>query len=437
MRSTITLDTLHDVLQAAFGWADEHLHRFALGGGAWDRESQLFLCAYDVDNDDLVDGDDDEGIPDRDVRVDEVFADPGDVLRYVYDYGDAWQLILRLEAIIPAPDAATSQPPIAHCVDGRRAAPPENSRGLDAEMLATFQPDPAHFSASEVDGALGDVRFRMRDAGVPGEVIDLIERVRYDFDATPADQGTPVTDRLVEAAAHALATLEPAVADDDRDACLAAWTWFLQRAGGEGIPLTAAGYLKPADVVDALQILPTSDAWLSKSNREIDHSSLLHFRESLARQGFLRKLKGHLLLTRIGAAARKNPDRLWQALIDRWRGVVTGTHVVNARAGSTDAAYLRDATVCVLLSVAAGESFTATWGNQPQGGLGHAARWMSRLGWRRERQPLRGSDFYSLPIRTVLENLWDGPRERSDKGEMSATARRFAREVLRNPRMVE
>jgi len=48
-----------------------------------------------------------------------------------------------------------------------------------------------------------------------------------------------------------------------------------------------------------------------------------------------------------------------------------------------------------------------------------------------EGDDLRGRDLYALPIRTVLENLWDGVRGRSDKGEMSGTARRFAREVLR------
>lgn len=440
LRSTITLDTLHDVLQAAFRWTDSHLHRFALGGGVWDRDSQLFLCPFDVDDPDS----DEEGVPEREVRLDEVMTEPGDVLRYVYDYGDAWQVTLRLEKVMSTDADATNGPvPIALCVDGRRAAPPEDSRGLDAEALSSLQPDPDHFEATGVNAALTDVRFRMREAGVLPEVIATIDRLRYaaaylpDPDSDPHHSPTPDTDTLptdplIEAAAHALAAPESPVDPAERAASLRTWAWFLQRADGDGIPLTAAGYLKPTDVAEVSQILPTSDAWLTTSTREIDHSFLLHFREALVRQGFLRKVKGRLLLTRIGASARKTPDRVWQALVDRWRGVVAGTHVVNARPGSTDAAYLRDATVCVLLAVAAGERFRASWGDKKPGGLDHAARWLGTLGWRVEGEPVQGRDLYALPIRVVLENLWDGVRDRADEGEMSDTARRFAREVLRH-----
>lgn len=41
LRSDLTLDLLHQVLQVAFDWTDSHLHRFSLGGGAFDRHSQL------------------------------------------------------------------------------------------------------------------------------------------------------------------------------------------------------------------------------------------------------------------------------------------------------------------------------------------------------------------------------------------------------------
>ncbi|WJL94714.1 plasmid pRiA4b ORF-3 family protein [Microbacterium sp. ET2] len=420
LRSTITLDVLHDVLQAAFTWADEHLYRFALGGGVWDRHSQIFLCPWDVDDPESAD----DGIPARDVRLDEVFAEPDDTLRYVYDYGDEWRVTLRLEQILETGTVI----PFARCVDGRRAAPPESSRGLEGEALRASQPDPTRFDPAEVNEALADVRFRMREAGVLPEVIAVIDRLRYDIDLDDPDT---LTDPVIARAANALAEPEPPVDDADREASLRAWTWFLDRAGGDGIPLTAAGYLKPADVTDAMRHLPTSDAWLTTSNREIDHSSLLHFRESLVRQGFLRKYKGRLLLTRLGASARKHPDRLWQTLVDRWRGVVAGTHVVDARAGSRDADFVRDATTCTLLAIAAGESFDSSWGSQPPGGLDRAAHWLSRLGWSIDGAPVPGRDLYSQPVRTVLENLWDGVRDTLGKGEMSATARRLARQVLR------
>lgn len=422
--STMTLDVLRDVLQAAFGWADEHLHRFALGADVWNRHSQLFLCPSDIEDEDATE----EGLPDSDVRLDEVFEEPGDILRYVYDYGDEWRVTLRLDQIRDADDAT----PLALCVDGRRAAPPENSRGLDGEALRAIQPDPGSVDPAEVNDALADVRFRMRDAGVLPKVISVVDRLRYAFDPDDPDHNpNTLTDPGIARAASALAAPEPSVNDAERDACLRAWTWFLDRAGDDGIPLTAAGYLKPADVADAAGHLPTSDAWLSKSTREIDHSFLLHFRESLVRQGFLRKYKGRLLLTRIGASARKHPDQLWQALVVRWRGVVAGTHVVDARAGSRDADFVRDATTCILLAIAAGESFGASWGAHPPGGLDRAARWLSHLGWSVDGAPVLGRDLYAQPVRTVLENLWDGVRDSADKGDMSDTARCFARQVLR------
>ena len=80
VRSDIGLDVFHQVLQSAFGWTDTHLHRFALGGSPFDRNTELFLCPYDVEE-----GDDD-GVPAKDVRLDETLSEPGDVLQYCYGY---------------------------------------------------------------------------------------------------------------------------------------------------------------------------------------------------------------------------------------------------------------------------------------------------------------------------------------------------------------
>ena len=63
LRSDMTLDLLHQVLQVAFDWTDSHLHRFSLGGGGFDRHSQLFLCPYDFEENDF--DDDDDGHPGR------------------------------------------------------------------------------------------------------------------------------------------------------------------------------------------------------------------------------------------------------------------------------------------------------------------------------------------------------------------------------------
>ena len=148
LRSDLPLDVVHQVLQVSFDWTDSHLHRFSLGGGPFDRHSQLFLCPYDVEDRDF---DGDEGVPASEVRLDETLQAPGNVLHYVYDYGDSWKLTLRLEEILPA----GSDSPTAAVVDGRRAAPPEDCGGItDAESLAEVLDDPSRFEPDQINQAL-------------------------------------------------------------------------------------------------------------------------------------------------------------------------------------------------------------------------------------------------------------------------------------------
>lgn len=116
--STLMLDQVHDLLQLLFGWTDSHLHRFALGASVWDRDAVLFLCPDDVEE-----GEDD-GFPADEVRLDETLGDPGDVLRYVYDYGDEWTVALTLEKRVPEPC------PHPRVVAGRHEAPVDDTGGI-------------------------------------------------------------------------------------------------------------------------------------------------------------------------------------------------------------------------------------------------------------------------------------------------------------------
>jgi Plasmid pRiA4b ORF-3-like protein len=144
VRSDIGLDVFHQVLQSALGRTDCHLHRFAIGGSPFDEDSELFLCPYDVEE-----GEDD-GTPTGDATLDETLSTPRDVLRYCYD-GDSWDLRIALESVRPLEESA----PVAVCIDGRRAAPPEDSGGLrDAADLAPSLEDPAHFDVAEINRQL-------------------------------------------------------------------------------------------------------------------------------------------------------------------------------------------------------------------------------------------------------------------------------------------
>jgi len=73
LRSDLPLDVVHQVLQVAYEWTDSHLHRFSVGGLAFDPTSQLFLCPYDVEE---GEDEDDGGIPAADGRLDETLQDP-------------------------------------------------------------------------------------------------------------------------------------------------------------------------------------------------------------------------------------------------------------------------------------------------------------------------------------------------------------------------
>ena len=57
LRSDLTLDVVHQVLQVAFDWTDSHLHRFALGGHPFARTRQSFLCPFDLEQGEFEDVD--------------------------------------------------------------------------------------------------------------------------------------------------------------------------------------------------------------------------------------------------------------------------------------------------------------------------------------------------------------------------------------------
>jgi hypothetical protein len=80
-----------------------------------------------------------EGVAEHEVRLDEVLADVGDTLFYVYDFGDDWQHTMRLEAVLPRDEPA----PRAICTAGRRPGPPEDCGGVPGYELFTAATDPS------------------------------------------------------------------------------------------------------------------------------------------------------------------------------------------------------------------------------------------------------------------------------------------------------
>ena len=114
---TLNFAQLHEVLQAAFGWTDSHLHQFNVGG--------LIIGAPEFDEDGLSDHQTFEA---TEVRLrDLVFPNGEDdslTILYEYDFGDCWRhrVVMRR---IPAQSGAT----YPRCVAGSRSRPPEDVGG--------------------------------------------------------------------------------------------------------------------------------------------------------------------------------------------------------------------------------------------------------------------------------------------------------------------
>ncbi len=103
----IRLDRFHQVLGAAMGWQDSHLHVFEHGS---DR--------YGFPNPDLDIRDD------REVTLGALLVHPGDRLTYEYDFGDSWQHAIVFEAV----EQGDHDGP--RCTDGAGRCPPEDIGGI-------------------------------------------------------------------------------------------------------------------------------------------------------------------------------------------------------------------------------------------------------------------------------------------------------------------
>ena len=115
VRSDSTIAQLHDTLQIAFGWTDEHLHQFLIRGKPYgigrsggisfgDNQHQIRLCDFHF-------------------RTRERWV-------YEYDLTNWWQHEIRLEQVLPL-DPAKCYPV---CLAGKRRAPIEDCGGPWAFM---------------------------------------------------------------------------------------------------------------------------------------------------------------------------------------------------------------------------------------------------------------------------------------------------------------
>ncbi len=137
----MTLGSLHDVLQTAFGWMDAHLHQFVVGD-----------TYYGVPHPEYRD----LGPPMKDegqARLRTVIDGRAKKLIYEYDFGDGWEHQILIEKKL-VPEAGLTYP---RCSGGRRACPPEDCGGPwgYAELLEALA-DPGHPEHQEMREWHGD-----------------------------------------------------------------------------------------------------------------------------------------------------------------------------------------------------------------------------------------------------------------------------------------
>jgi Plasmid pRiA4b ORF-3-like protein len=103
------LTALHDAIQQAFNWENDHVYSFWLDGEFWgDATAELVI----------------PGAPDTDSRtadvpVDELRLKAGARIAYVFDYGDDWRVLLTLQEQLGGGE------PVRRVVERRGTAPPQ------------------------------------------------------------------------------------------------------------------------------------------------------------------------------------------------------------------------------------------------------------------------------------------------------------------------
>jgi len=92
LRADTRLDHLHEMIVAAFGWQDHHMHVFTIGPEE-----------FGVPEPELGFADE------RHVSIGELIGGIGDKLRYTYDFGDDWEHEITVEDLLDADPDPTTQ----------------------------------------------------------------------------------------------------------------------------------------------------------------------------------------------------------------------------------------------------------------------------------------------------------------------------------------
>jgi hypothetical protein len=249
--STITLGELHEVLQDAFGWADDHLHDFRVRGARYTPLGpELSSSSW-------------FGEPARDEDVAplvRVAPRAGDVVDYTYDFGDDWRHRIQVEHVGPA------APEVCYpvCTAGSGSVPEEDtgrSRSCRFDDHARQELNRLLLQHGAVPGRELPADEDGIDPVFAGLFPDLYEEESEcpcgcgDRSGVSAGERLPVLHAAADAELAALAAQSPLVR---RAVALATWV-------GSGRSLTPSRVLRPADAVTAVNDLGLAKPLLSPS----------------------------------------------------------------------------------------------------------------------------------------------------------------------------
>jgi hypothetical protein len=137
---TLTLDRLHDVIQIVMGWQDDHAHLFMLGEQHFAPDPDAFDMDWQCQEEGRV-------------RIMDLLTQPGQSLKYEYDFGDSWWHTVTLQEIQTIPD---NHQVVLTCLEGKKACPPEDVGGPGGFMrFCQIMKDPSDPEYEEMKEWLG------------------------------------------------------------------------------------------------------------------------------------------------------------------------------------------------------------------------------------------------------------------------------------------
>jgi len=102
VRSDQTLIDLHDSLQSAFSWEDDHLYSFWLSGEFWARDGTEYTHPFALESDPFAGWDLPIAKPGRKSAarsLDRLSLRKGQRIAYLFDFGDEWRVRLTVREI--------------------------------------------------------------------------------------------------------------------------------------------------------------------------------------------------------------------------------------------------------------------------------------------------------------------------------------------------